>query len=116
MTIDTDRVRGKWIYHSCKRAFDFCVSALALIILSPLFLIIAVAIKLDDPDGGVFYSQVRIGKDGRKFRMFKFRSMITNADQKLKDLLQYISEANLWVDFVILLKTFRIIISPNDAY
>ncbi|MGU9560339.1 Bacterial sugar transferase [Lactiplantibacillus plantarum] len=50
MTIDTDRVRGKWIYHSCKRAFDFCVSALALIILSPLFLIIAVAIKLDDHD------------------------------------------------------------------
>ena len=39
--------------------------------------------------GGVFYSQVRIGKDGRKFRMFKFRSMITNAGQKLKDLLQY---------------------------
>ena len=50
MTIDTDRVRGKWIYHPCKRAFDFCVSALALIILSPLFLIIAVAIKLDDPE------------------------------------------------------------------
>lgn len=58
MTIDTDRVRGKWIYHSCKRAFDFCVSALALIILSPLFLIIAVAIKLDDPGGVVSFCGV----------------------------------------------------------
>ncbi len=68
MTIDTDRVRGKWIYHSCKRAFDFCVSALALIILSPLFLIIAVAIKL----GAYFIHKSELGKMGENFECLNF--------------------------------------------
>ncbi|KRK86096.1 bacterial sugar transferase family protein [Levilactobacillus koreensis JCM 16448] len=188
------------------------MSVIALVVLWPVFLVIAIAIKVDDPHGGVFYSQTRIGKDGRQFKMFKFRSMVTDADKKLKTLLKYneidgpmfkmkedpritrvgkfirkhsldelpqlvnvllgdmslvgprpplprevkeygltdvqrlavvpgctglwqisgrnnvsfdtmvaldlkyIREANIWVDFVILLKTFRIIISPNDAY
>lgn len=212
MTADTDGVRKKRVYHVCKRIFDLIMSLGALVVLWPVFLVIAIAIKIDDPHGGVFYSQTRIGKDGRQFRMFKFRSMVTDADKKLKTLLKYndvdgamfkmkedpritrvgkfirkhsldelpqlvnvllgdmslvgprpplprevkeygltdvqrlavvpgctglwqisgrnnvsfdtmvaldlkyIREANIWVDFVILLKTFRIIISPNDAY
>jgi len=212
VTADTDGVRKKRVYHICKRIFDLIMSLGALVVLWPVFLVIAIAIKIDDPHGGVFYSQTRIGKDGRQFRMFKFRSMVTDADKKLKTLLKYndvdgamfkmkedpritrvgkfirkhsldelpqlvnvllgdmslvgprpplprevkeygltdvqrlavvpgctglwqisgrnnvsfdtmvaldlkyIREANIWVDFVILLKTFRIIISPNDAY
>ncbi|MFC6260622.1 sugar transferase [Levilactobacillus fujinensis] len=212
MTADPDGVQKKRAYHICKRVFDLIMSLVALIILWPVFLVIAIAIKIDDPRGGVFYSQTRIGKDGRRFKMFKFRSMVTDADKKLKMLLKYndvdgamfkmkedpritrvgkfirkhsldelpqlvnvllgnmslvgprpplprevkeygladvqrlsvvpgctglwqisgrnnvsfetmvaldlkyIREANIWVDFVILLKTFRIIISPNDAY
>lgn len=64
-----------------KRAMDIVVSAGALAVLWPLFLLIAIAVKLDDP-GPVFYRQVRIGKDGKPFRMFKFRSMIADADKK----------------------------------
>lgn len=45
--------------------------------------------KIDDPKGPVFYSQIRIGKNGRLFKMYKFRSMVVNADRKLKKLLKY---------------------------
>lgn len=63
-----------------KRLFDLVVSAVMLIILSPVFLILAIAIKLDSP-GPVFYRQVRVTQYGRHFRIFKFRSMVTNADK-----------------------------------
>ena len=57
-----------------KRLFDIISSGLGLLVLSPLFLIIAIWIKLDSK-GPVFYRQVRVGKDNRDFRIFKFRSM-----------------------------------------
>lgn len=62
-----------------KRAGDFAATALGLTVLLPIFAAIALAIKLED-GGPVFYSQMRIGKDGRPFRLFKFRSMMVNAD------------------------------------
>ena len=64
-----------------KRAMDVCVSGAALLVLWPVFLLIALAIKLDDP-GPVFYRQVRVGKGGKLFRIFKFRSMVVDADRK----------------------------------
>lgn len=64
----------------CKRIFDIIVSALMLIVLSPLFLILAVAIKLDSK-GPVFFRQVRITQYGREFRIHKFRTMVTDADK-----------------------------------
>ena len=63
-----------------KRIFDVVVSALMLLVLSPVFLILAVAIKLDSP-GPVFYRQVRVTQYGKQFRIFKFRSMVSNADK-----------------------------------
>lgn len=63
-----------------KRIFDITVSALMLLLLSPVFLILAIAIKLDSP-GPVFYRQVRVTQYGRQFRIFKFRSMVQNADK-----------------------------------
>ena len=63
-----------------KRLFDIVVSALMLIILSPVFLILAIAIKLDSK-GPVFYSQKRITQYGKEFRIFKFRTMVQNADK-----------------------------------
>ena len=63
-----------------KRVFDVVVSALLLLILSPVFLLLAIAIKLDSP-GPVFYRQVRVTQYGKKFRIFKFRSMVSNADK-----------------------------------
>lgn len=68
-----------------KRAFDFVAATCGLIILSPLMLIIAALIKREDK-GPVFYKQVRVGKNGKTFEMYKFRSMSVNADQLLKKL------------------------------
>ena len=64
-----------------KRCFDIVVSALMLLLLSPVFLILAIAIKLDSP-GPVFYRQVRVTQYGREFRIFKFRSMVSDADKR----------------------------------
>ena len=63
-----------------KRMFDIVVSTLMLIILSPVFLILAVAIKLDS-SGPVFYRQTRVTQYCKTFRIFKFRSMVQNADK-----------------------------------
>ncbi len=63
-----------------KRMFDICVSFILLLVLSPLFLILATAIKIDS-EGPVFYRQVRVTQYAKRFRIFKFRSMVTNADK-----------------------------------
>jgi lipopolysaccharide/colanic/teichoic acid biosynthesis glycosyltransferase len=62
-----------------KRLFDILFSALGLIILSPVFLIIAILIKLTMP-GSEFFSQIRVGQDGRLFRIYKFRFMVKNKE------------------------------------
>ena len=63
-----------------KRIFDIFVSAVMQIILSPAFLVLAVAIKIDSP-GPVFFRQERVTQYGKHFRIFKFRSMVNNADK-----------------------------------
>ena len=77
----------KPVYEFFKRIFDVVLCIFALIVLSPLFLIVAILIKLED-GGKVFYSQVRLTKNGKKFNMYKFRSMCPDAENKLDDLLQ----------------------------
>lgn len=83
--IDKDALARKKGYHLVKRIFDFCASLCGLILLSPLFLVVALWIKLEDK-GPVFYKQKRVGKDEREFEMFKFRSMHVDADQRLAEL------------------------------
>ena len=63
------------------RFFDFLFTILGLIILSPLFLIVAIWIKLDS-NGPVFYKQTRVGRNNKDFKLLKFRSMVTDADTK----------------------------------
>lgn len=70
-----------------KRIFDVVISAILLVIFSPLFLIIAIAIRLDSK-GPVFYKHQRVGRDGL-FWFYKFRSMVTSADKLKKKLLKY---------------------------
>ena len=72
-----DKKRGSLL---CKRLFDIGVSAVMLVILSPVFLVLAVVIKLDSP-GPVFYRQVRLTQYGKPFRIFKFRTMVQGADK-----------------------------------
>ncbi|WP_317197557.1 sugar transferase [Myroides odoratimimus] len=64
-----------------KRLFDIISSGIGLIFLSPIFLFLAIWIKIDS-QGPVFYKQVRVGKDGKDFKIFKFRSMCQGSDKK----------------------------------
>ncbi len=64
----------------CKRIFDFLLSAVLLVVLSPVMLVLAIAIKLDSP-GTVMFRQVRVTQYGKEFRIFKFRTMVQNAPQ-----------------------------------
>lgn len=61
IVIDLDHERHRYMYRVVKRVFDFVASLLGLILLSPVFLIVAIVIKLEDPKGPVFYSQTRLG-------------------------------------------------------
>ncbi|GHU70334.1 multidrug MFS transporter [Clostridia bacterium] len=79
------------IYLSVKRLFDIVGSILALITFSPIFLVTAIAIKIEDPKSTVFFKQQRTGQHGVSFDFWKFRSMIANADA-LKDSLRKYNE------------------------
>ena len=75
------------IYLFVKRAFDLIISITLLLVLSPLFLLIILAIKIDSK-GKAIYTQTRIGQNGKTFKLYKFRSMITDADRVLFELLE----------------------------
>nr|WP_247664162.1 sugar transferase [Heyndrickxia faecalis] len=78
----------KKTYTILKRGMDIIGAVLGLIFLSWLFLLVAILIKIEDPKGTVFFKQIRVGKNGKEFYMYKFRSMVMNAEEKLKDLLE----------------------------
>ncbi len=84
-----EEVNSRKGYLITKRYMDVIGALVGLILLSPVFLIIALLIKYEDPKGTVLFKQVRIGKGGKEFYMYKFRSMVTDAEEKLKDLLEY---------------------------
>lgn len=78
---------GSFLYLLFKRIFDILLALVGIIILSPLFLAVAILIKKEDKDGPIFFKQERIGKNGKVFYMYKFRSMVSNAESLLEDLL-----------------------------
>jgi exopolysaccharide biosynthesis polyprenyl glycosylphosphotransferase len=77
-----------------KEVFDKIVSFISLVVLLPLFLVVAILIKLDSP-GPVFFLQDRVGKDGKIFKVFKFRTMTSDAPEKTKG--KYIEKSNPYV-------------------
>ncbi|OJD72950.1 sugar transferase [Bacillus sp. NH11B] len=87
--LDWEKVNARKGYLVAKRCIDVTGALCGLILLSPVFLIVAVLIKYEDPKGPVLFKQIRIGKDGKEFYMYKFRSMVTDAEEKLKDLLKH---------------------------
>lgn len=78
--------KAKPVYEFFKRFFDIFLSAIALIVLSPVFLGVFIAVKIED-GGEVIFKQVRLTKGGKEFVMYKFRSMIPNAEAMLDDLM-----------------------------
>ena len=75
------------VYRVIKRAFDIIVSLVALILLSPVFLAVIIAIKIEDK-GKAIFTQERIGQGGHTFKLYKFRSMVSNADEILMEILK----------------------------
>lgn len=76
------------IYRIIKRTFDIIVGLLGLIILIPLTIIVKIISVLNKDFSPIFYSHIRIGKNGKEFRLYKFRSMVPNADKVLEELLK----------------------------
>lgn len=83
----TEILREQKRYWRVKRVLDIVLSVLALVVLFPFLLIVAVVIYIDSPGASPFYVQDRVGRDGKIFRFYKFRSMVPNAEEKLKELL-----------------------------
>ncbi|MEH7611757.1 sugar transferase [Gottfriedia acidiceleris] len=77
------------IYLITKRLIDLIGAIFGLLLLLPVFIVVAIFIKLEDPKGPVFFYQTRVGKNGKEFKMYKFRSMVTDAEERLKELLKY---------------------------
>jgi Undecaprenyl-phosphate galactose phosphotransferase WbaP len=84
-------VRSAVVGHAVKRVFDIVASMSAIVVLSPVLIVIATLVKLDG--GPALYGHTRVGRHGKKFRCLKFRSMVVNSEQVLKDLLARDPEA-----------------------
>ncbi|MCE4049562.1 sugar transferase [Bacillus sp. Au-Bac7] len=81
-------MREQKAYLITKRFIDVVSSIFGLLVLSPLIIIIAILIKLEDPKGPILFRQIRIGKDEKEFYMYKFRSMVSNAEELKASLLE----------------------------
>lgn len=82
-----EQLRTKKGYWALRRGQDIFFSLLALLLLWPVMLIVALVVFLDDPHGSPIFAQDRCGRDGKLFKMYKFRSMYVDAEDRLKDLL-----------------------------
>lgn len=80
-------LRSRKSYWILRRGQDILLSAVALFFLWPIMLIVALAVVIDSPQAGPIFAQDRVGRDGKVFRFYKFRSMIPNAEAKLEELL-----------------------------
>jgi lipopolysaccharide/colanic/teichoic acid biosynthesis glycosyltransferase len=86
-------------YLVAKRMMDLGLILLALPLIAPIIVLCALLIKLESPDGPIFFVQERTGKGGHRFNMYKFRTMVANAEELKKDLM-YLNELQ-WPDFKI---------------
>lgn len=86
--LDREKVlRSRRRYWVLRRGQDILLSLFALLVLWPIMLIVALAVWIDSPEASPIFAQERVGRDGKVFRFYKFRSMIPNAEEKLKELL-----------------------------
>lgn len=86
--IDIKRINQKYLFFFAKRVIDLIGSILGLVVLFPFFIVLAILMKIEEPKGPIFFSQTRVGLNGEKFKMYKIRSMVVNAEELLEDLLE----------------------------
>ena len=103
-----------YTYLFVKRVFDIVGSVLGIVVLIPVTLVIATTKAiLKENDGPIFYDQLRIGKDGKHFKLYKYRSMVIGADKILEE---YLAENfSLLLDIKIILKTIKSVIKKEGA-
>lgn len=87
--LNRDKINSKRLYLFIKRLIDILGSSIGIILLTPLFIIIAILMKIEEPLGPIFFSQTRVGKNEEKFKIFKIRSMCVDAEDKLVELLKH---------------------------
>ena len=85
--LEDEKEKPKYFYHFIKNIFDIVCSLIGLIFLIPIAIVVKIAYMLNGDFKSIIYTQDRIGKDGKIFKLYKFRSMIPNADEELKKLL-----------------------------
>ena len=88
-----EKTKTNYFYEGVKRVFDIIVALIALLFLIPVTIIVKIVTLLSKDTKSIFYQQTRIGKDGEKFKIYKFRSMVTDADKRLEELLRTNKEA-----------------------
>lgn len=76
-------INSKKIYFLIKRVLDFFMALIGVVLLSPIYLILFMVIKIDSR-GPAIFKQIRVGKDGKEFKIYKFRTMVVNAEKKRK--------------------------------
>lgn len=86
--INSEKLKRRHLYRFCKRISDVVLSTCGLVALSPVLLVIVGAIKHEEKGGTIIYKQQRVGKNGKLFSIYKFRSMCMDADKKLEELKQ----------------------------
>ena len=89
----------KGFYFAVKRIFDIFVSLIGVIFLVPIYILIRIAYMFTGDFHGIIYSHNRVGKDGKIFKLYKFRSMTYNADEELKELLKQKKYRDEWNEF-----------------
>ena len=85
--LNKEKVQNRPVYFALKRTMEIVFSSLGIIGLSPLFIILSILIKNDGSHGKIMFVQERVGKNGGHFNMYKFRSMIPNADKHIQELM-----------------------------
>lgn len=85
--LDADEINSRIGLRCVKRIIDIVLSAVGLVCLIPVFIVVAFLMKKEEPTGPIFFKQTRVGKNGKEFTMYKFRSMCVDAEEKLAELL-----------------------------
>ena len=91
---DAIKVKNGIVYLICKKIIDIVAGVIGVILLAPITLVVwIIRLCMHENDGPLFFEQLRIGKDGKQFRLYKFRTMVMNADEKLYKYLEENEEA-----------------------
>ncbi len=93
------KLNNQWLGFKIKRSFDIFASGLALFLLSPFLLLVMLAIRIDSP-GVIFFHQMRVGRDGKVFKMWKFRSMFKDAEQRRQAIIAEMKQRGEQIDEV----------------